>query len=114
MHHNDNFGTYLSNGFDGLGDYLENDYKTSWAGNDFRRRSVIDWEWIKLQVLNNNVVCYAVNNFNENVDSHAVLGVGYVNTDKTYIRIASGFSKTLSNFFEYKYTNIDGAWYYRW
>ena len=119
MEYTPTFGTIYQNAYEGMEKYLENFCLSMCAGMDIRTNYSspgYDWAYIKQQIQNGNVMYISlVKDSSHSYNNHAVLCVGYQDTsDGQYLRIADGWTRSLSTFVKYTYTNMQGLWYYRW
>ncbi len=117
MNHTNEKGTTPNNAFEGTRKYLRGNnltIETSMAYTDYSQ-GIISWGLITSRISNGYPFHLGVGEHRIKDDGHAVLAVGYQYCDDgCYIRIADGYSRTISNFHKYSETNIKSLWYLRW
>ncbi len=104
----------------GMLNYIKKYHLTQEKGSDCLTRltqPTYSWDWVKASIKGGVPIYISTKSYSpaNNIKWHAVLGIGYqFCNDGNYIRVANGYSTSLSNFIVYNYDDERAMFYLRW
>ncbi len=112
-------GASALDAWSGMRSYLSVYKLNQEKGSDYISKTTnppFSWNWITTVIKGGIPIYIGTYAFDsQKKEPHAVLGIGYQNcSDGNWIRVANGYSTSLSNFFKYTYRDEIAMFYLRW
>ena len=112
-------GTNRYDAYLGMFTYIQNNNLAQPSGSEYMGdKNSFDWSIITANINSGNPLYISVptNEYKPGEKgNHGMLVVGYESTGvNDFLRVADGWNHSLSNFFNYKWTNVNALWYVKW